>query len=348
MFIFDAVIHRFDFRASNPKLNVPVVDDYIGWVRALVDGWATPANPGNPDAFVDGKLDDLSEADFLFDNSDTDMAMVQTVPLLDYWEVGSAPADAQAELAAAYPDKILFCGGVDPVMQGVRGAQREMERQVKELGAKSFKFYQAQSRNLKWRADDRSIAYPLYEKAQELGVDYIQFHKGGAIGDQYVEDLRSLDMQGAAMDFPDLTFGLHHLGFPYLDETFAVASRHANIVMVLPLWFNQYLMQPRPMLEVLGKALYEIGPDRLLYGSEAFLWPRVQNFIDAFDELEMPEDLQQGWGYPAVTREIKEQIFGLNAARILGIDVEAFKQKAQSATSTEPDGSTAVAPAVAL
>jgi hypothetical protein len=102
------------------------------------------------------------------------------------------------------------------------------------------------------------------------------------------------------------------------------------------------------MLEVLGKALYEIGPDRLLYGSEAFLWPRVQNFIDAFDELEMPEDLQQGWGYPAVTREIKEQIFGLNAARILGIDVEAFKQKAQSATSTEPDGSTAVAPAVAL
>jgi hypothetical protein len=49
-----------------------------------------------------------------------------------------------------------------------------------------------------------------------------------------------------------------------------------------------------------------------------------------------------------VTREIKEQIFGLNAARILGIDVEAFKQKAQSAKSTEPEGTTAVAPAVAL
>ncbi|GAB7003259.1 amidohydrolase family protein [Nocardioides sp. AN3] len=337
MFIFDAVIHRFDFRPSNPKLKPPIVDGYIDWVRGLVDGMATEGNPGNPDAFVDGKLDELSEANFLFDNSDTDMAMVQTVPLLDYWEVGSAPADAQAELAAAFPDKILFCGGVDPVMQGVRGAQKEMERQVKELGAKSFKFYQAQSRDLKWRADDRAIAYPLYEKAQELGVDYIQFHKGGAIGDQLVEDLRSLDMQGAALDFPDLTFGLHHLGFPYLDETFAVVSRAHNIVLVLPLWFNQYMIQPRPMIEVLGKALFEIGPDRLLYGSEAFLWPRVQTFIDAFDELEMPDDLQQGWGYPPITREIKEQVFGLNAARILGIDVEAWKAKNGTGASAETD-----------
>jgi predicted TIM-barrel fold metal-dependent hydrolase len=123
-----------------------------------------------------------------------------------------------------------------------------------------------------------------------------------------------------------------------------VASRHANIVMVLPLWFNQYLMQPRPMLEVLGKALYEIGPDRLLYGSEAFLWPRVQNFIDAFDELEMPEDLQQGWGYPPVTREIKEQIFGLNAARILGIDVQGYKDKANANAVDGVVASAAVAP----
>jgi len=328
MFIFDAVIHRFDFRESNPKLKPPVVDGYIDWVHGLVNGWASEANPANPNVFVDGKMDDLTEADFLFNNSDTDMAMVQTVPLLDYWEVGSAPADAQAELAAAYPDKILFCGGVDPLMQGVRGAQREMERQVEELGAKSFKFYQAQSRHLKWRADDRALVYPLYEKAQELGINYIQFHKGGAIGDQHVEDLRSLDMQGAAQDFPDLTFGLHHLGFPYLDETFAVASLNPNIVMVLPLWFNQYLIQPRPMIEVLGKALFEIGPDRLLYGSEAFLWPRVQNFIDALSDLEMPEDLQEGWGYPALTRDIKQQIFGLNAARILGIDVEEHHKKA--------------------
>jgi predicted TIM-barrel fold metal-dependent hydrolase len=326
MFIFDAVIHRFDFRDANVT-NHPIADDYVYWLNVLKEGWASDKMPSNPRVALPNKLDDFAEVIELFDNSDTDMAMVQTVPLLDYWETGSAPADAQAELATAFPDKVMFCGGVDPLMQGVRGAKKEMERQFYELGAKSFKFYQAQSRTLAWAADDRAIAYPLYEKAQELGIDYIQFHKGGAIGDQNVQDLRSLDMQGAALDFPDLTFGLHHLGHPYLDETFAVAGLRQNIVMVMPLWFNQYMVQPRYAIKVLGKALFEIGADRLLYGSEAFLWPRVQTFIDVFNDLEMPEDLQEGYGYPALTREIKEQIFGLNAARILGIDVEAHKAK---------------------
>jgi hypothetical protein len=29
-----------------------------------------------------------------------------------------------------------------------------------------------------WRCDDPEVAYPLYEKAQELGVNLLQFHKG--------------------------------------------------------------------------------------------------------------------------------------------------------------------------
>jgi predicted TIM-barrel fold metal-dependent hydrolase len=260
------------------------------------------------------------------------MAMAQTVPLLHYWQTGLSPADLQAEFAAAMPDRMLFCGGVDPLMQGVRGAATEMERQA-AMGAVSFKFYQAQSRNLVWQADDRYLVYPLYEKALELGINFVQFHKAGVHGDGNIEDLRSLDIQRAAKDFPQLTFGLHHLGDPYLDETFAVASRHENVVLVLPLWFNLYMIQPRRMTEVLGKALFEIGADRLLYGSEAFIWPRVQTYIDAFAELEMPQDLQEGWGYPDLTREMKEKIFGLNLARILNIDVESRKAALSNASS---------------
>src|SRR5205823_1928999 len=121
-FLFDAVIDRFDFSTEN-TVNAPIVNGYTSWLRQLVDGIATEESPSNPNVAVPGKLDELAEGVELFGNSDTDMAMVQTVPLLDYWQTGSAPADVQAELAAAYPGKILFCGGVDPVMQGVRGAQ---------------------------------------------------------------------------------------------------------------------------------------------------------------------------------------------------------------------------------
>ncbi len=340
MFIFDSVIHAFDFRPSNQRNEWAARQ--AGWITAAGQAMSSEKMPVNP-KLSPVVLDDPSEAVELFKNSDTDMAMAQTVPLLHYWKDGLSPADLQAEFAASMPDRILFCGGVDPIMQGVRGAVDEMGRQANELGARSFKFYQAQSRHLAWQADDRHLVYPLYEKALELGVKFIQFHKGGVHGDGNVEDLRSLDIQRAAIDFPELTFGLHHLGDPYLDETFAVASRHQNVVLVLPLWFNMFMIQPRRMTEILGKALFEVGPDRLLYGSEAFIWPRVQTYIDAFAELEMPEDLQEGWGYPAMTREIREKIFGLNLARILDIDVKAkMSHLSDQASSPVPGGSQTV------
>ena len=251
MFVFDAVIHRQDTRPVNTRTEIA---DQIGaGVQANVTGWSSTDMPGNP--AILGRLNDISEAVELFTTSDTDMAMVQTVPLLEYWYDGLSPADKQAEFAAALPERVIFCGGVDPLQQGIRGARDEMERQVNELGAKSFKLYQAQSRDLKWAADDRAIAYPIYEKALELGINFVQFHKGLPLGDQNLEDLRSLDIQRAALDFPDMTFGLHHLGDPFFEETIAVAARRANVVLVLPIWFNQYMVQPRRMIKLLGHAL---------------------------------------------------------------------------------------------
>jgi|SRR5579859_3160299 len=318
MFVFDAVVHLHDTTKTNELSPIAAVT--AGQIQANTDHWGSSKMPPNP-AMRDGMTDVEQATRWLFEESDTDMAMAQTVPLLEYWKTGFSPADRQAELARACPGRVAFCGGVDPLFQGIRGAQTEMERQFYELGAKSFKFYQAQSRSVKWAADDAAIAYPLYEKAQELGVTFLQFHKGFPLGDQSMEDLRALDIQRAALDFPDLTFGLHHFGYPYIDETIAVAASRPNVVLVMPLWFNQYMVQPRLMLKILGQALFNIGPERLLYASEGFLWPRLQTFIDMWAELEMPADLQEGYGYPALDRNIKELIFGRNLARILDIDV---------------------------
>ena len=89
------------------------------------------------------------------------------------------------------------------------------------------------------------------------------------------------------------------------------------------LWINIYPIMPRESLHRLGKALFYVGPDRLLWGSEAFIWPDVQSYIDVFAEVEMPEDLQDGYGYPAFTKEMKRKIFGENYAKLLGIDIDA-------------------------
>jgi hypothetical protein len=44
-------------------------------------------------------------------------------------------------------------------------------------------------------------------------------------------------------------------------------------------------------------------------------------------EMEMPEDLRDGFGYPEITREDRENILGLNFARLLGVDVDAKKHE---------------------
>jgi hypothetical protein len=81
------------------------------------------------------------------------------------------------------------------------------------------------------------------------------------------------------------------------------------------------------MLQRLGEALLYVGSDRICYGSEAFIWPHVQTYIDTLANLEMPEELQDRYGYPEITREIKENILGKAFARGMGIDLDAKKRE---------------------
>jgi uncharacterized protein len=325
MLVFDSVVHVHDFRDE-----VMLNDDarYLkGGFHAALD-WSVQRD-GHTVAHeaVDHPPSHEWANRVLFEESDTDFAMVQTIPLFSLFKDGLAPGQASYELARTNPDRFFFCGGVDPIHQGVSGAVEEMERQVKEWGAVSFKFYQAQDMRRWWRADDEQLAYPLWEKAVELGVKAVQFHKGLPLGLQRVETLTPNDLQQAAYDFPQLNFGMHHMGEPYVDETVNIASRFPNIFLVLPLLFNHYFVQPYEMLHRLGKALLHVGADRVCYGTDAFIWPNVQAYIDLLATLEMPEELQDRYGYPPITDEVRRLIFGESFATLLGIDL---KEKARS------------------
>jgi len=47
----------------------------------------------------------------------------------------------------------------------------------------------------------------------------------------------------------------------------------------------------------------------------------------------MPQDLIDGYGFSPLTDEVKRKILGLNAARLLGIDVEELRRQ-MAATSS--------------
>ena len=44
-------------------------------------------------------------------------------------------------------------------------------------------------------------------------------------------------------------------------------------------------------------------------------------------ECEMPDDLREGYGYPEITREDRENILGKNFARLMGVDIEDKKRE---------------------
>ena len=202
-----------------------------------------------------------------------------------------------------------------------------MGRQVKEYGAKAFKFYNVRydyGQPFPWRMDDPRIAYPVFEKAQELGVNLIGVHKGVPLGPQPIEHTRTFDMDGAAANFPDINFVIFHVGLPWLDEVLWQIVRFPNLYASIAATVNFIARQPRVFAEMLGKMLWWCGEDKIIYGGESPIW-HPQWALEEFWNFELPRDIVEERGYPPLTEQAKRKILGENLARLHGIDVEAKK-----------------------
>lgn len=329
-FVFDNVVHIYDLSDEN-------LSDHraarLGRqsIVGLGATWRAPQNQNDFGGDYERRFTPENMRQLLFEESDTDMAMAQAVPIFDWFRDGFAPVQSQYEFAAQFPDRVLFCGGVDPLYHGVEEAKREIERQVTEMGARSFKFYNAHPAGKSWRCDDKEIAYPLYEKIGEMGIDVVQFHKGVPFGPIYVEDFRPNDIQGPAYDFPDLNFIIHHLAEPYADEAISIAGRFPNVHLALSGTIGNYIVAPRKFQQQLGQMLQECGSEKLLWGSEAALYGTPQPYLEAFLDMQIPEDLQSGWGFPALTDDDRRRILGENFGRLMGVDIESKKREYENA-----------------
>ena len=76
---------------------------------------------------------------------------------------------------------------------------------------------------------------------------------------------------------------------------------------------------------VLGKLLLHLGEDRILWGTDSIWYGTPQDQISAFRTFEIPQSMQEMYGYPPLTTEAKAKILGLTAAGVYGVDVEATR-----------------------
>ena len=321
--VFDGVAHVFNFEKKNAlgPAGEMFSNHLYAFHQALTPDGETHLGPEEfLRQWTVGEIDHM-----VYEESATDMLVAMPLPLTDLFRDGLSPWEECAELVTRRPGRTVFWGSVNP-LEG-RRALDLMERQVGEYNARAFKFYNVRydfGSPFPWRMDDPKVAFPVFEKAQELGVNLIGVHKGVPLGPQPIEATQTWDMDGAAANFPEINFVIFHVGLPFIDETCWQLIRYPNLYASIAATINFLVRAPRMFAEVLGKLLFWCGEDKIVYGSEAPIFhPRWA--LEAFWDFQLPQDLVDGYGYPQLTEQAKRKILGENLLRLHGMDPDQVR-----------------------
>jgi hypothetical protein len=63
-----------------------------------------------------------------------------------------------------------------------------------------------------------------------------------------------------------------------------------------------------------------VGEDNICWGTDCIAGSAPQSQIEALRAITIPKDMQDQFGYTELTTERKAKIFGLNSARVYGVD----------------------------
>jgi len=167
-------------------------------------------------------------------------------------------------------------------------------------------------------------------------------HKGLPLG-PVADYNHPRDLIKAAKDFPDIDFLVYHSGLlgvsavkesgevPWTTEFCEMKKKEPgikNIYMELGSTFAQLVTtNPSACAHLLGQIIEAFGADHVLWGTDSIWYGTPQWQIEAFRRFQIPDALIEKHGYAQLTRATKGQIFGVNAARVFGVDVDAKRNE---------------------
>lgn len=212
-----------------------------------------------------------------------------------------------------YPDRLILGPVFEPSTKGVKAVIREMEFMVKEKGAKYCKVYLPGEA---WAPNDERM-WPFWAKAQELGL-VVGMHTGhGYVYGANTYAAMPRHLEKVCQEFYDLRLLAFHFGWPWHHELNLLAGAYPNLYIGLSFLNIAAVYRPRFFAELIGEAMMIAGEDKLIWSNDGCAQSEV---VEGFANFEMPEDLQKGYGYPALTKEGKAKMFGLTMAKLLKIE----------------------------
>jgi len=133
--------------------------------------------------------------------------------------------DYIAALQRQDPARIVGYASVNPNYRGPKTAVRELERAVTELGLQGVKLYPMYQ---DWSPADPALAFPVFEKAEELGVPVMVHQAGSTRIDARMEYARPALLDAAGRQFRGLRLTIAHVGLPWVDEALFMLTKHPN------------------------------------------------------------------------------------------------------------------------
>lgn len=198
--------------------------------------------------------------------------------------------------------------------------------------------------------DSDEYGRPFLERARLTGVRVIASHRGiGNDQGAWTGLYSPRDVVAAAAAAPDIKFLVYHSGWQSgvsEDHPFNMADaaprgvdrlikgvvdrglgQTGNVYAELGTTWFSLMNDMNQAAHVMGKLLRYLGPDRILWGTDSYNNGGPQPQIEAFRAFQIPQSMQDLYGYPALTPEIKQKILGLNGAAVYGVDPNVVRQK---------------------
>lgn len=262
-------------------------------------------------------------ASMLFVESDYDFACHHVTPINAFKDGGCSVAKAK-EARQKWPNRFQVYAGVDPMFP--EQALDLLEQQVEELQPVGIKLYPnsySAEGVVGWHMDDPELAFPIFQRALDLGLKAIAIHKAIPLGPVPMDHYRMDDIDAAAAAFPDLQFEVVHGGFAFIEETAFQLARFPNIWVNLETTSNLAVAKPAAFQRVVAGLIAHGGEsalDRLMWASGASVLHPEPPLKWFWDHFEFSEEMREREGLPEITEEVKRKILGLNYLRMHGLD----------------------------
>jgi predicted TIM-barrel fold metal-dependent hydrolase len=324
VFVADAVTHAYNLTESNyahEKYAASVVDALLGMESAMPREYRR-----TPETYCTDWESQVT-TNMLFRESDVDFAVFHPQSITSFEDGLTAYGKAKA-FADRHPDRAAPLASLDVV--GMDDPPAELARQVRDLdthGVKVYPSYWDDDGHTSFEMDDYETAFPIWERAVDLGLDVVAVHKAVPLGSVPMAPYKVGDIDEAADSFPELNFEIVHGGMAFSEETGWQIARHSNVYLNLEITAMEAAIAPGSFAETMEDLLWAGGKDaveKILWGSGTPQY-HPQLLLESFWNFEFPE---MNWrcGTFTITEDDKRKMLGENLADAHGLDLDALKR----------------------